>query len=71
MNKQKIIMILSLIASFCTFYVVISCAWVGAEYIIDGAVHPSHIDTFIATLLAYFFTKEMYCYERKCRRKAK
>lgn len=54
MNKHNVLTALSLIVIFITTYAIVTCAWVGAEYILDKAVHTSSVDRMIATALAYY-----------------
>lgn len=65
MNKHNVLTALSLIVIFVTTYALITCAWVGAEYILDKAVHTSSVDGMIATILAYYITRDVYKLDRK------
>lgn len=38
----------------CLFFV--SVCWVGLEYILEGAVHSSDVDSIVAVILSYFVT---------------
>lgn len=71
MNKHNVLTALSLIVIFVTTYALITCAWVGAEYIFDGAVHTSKVDGILATAVAYYFTRDAYYLDRKYGRKKK
>lgn len=68
MNKHNVLTVLSLIV---TTYALITCAWVGAEYIFDGAVHTSKVDGILTTAVAYYFTRDAYYLDRKYGRKKK
>lgn len=37
---------------FFIFLIVITYAWVGAEYVVEGVVHSSEVDGFIAIVLS-------------------
>ena len=65
MNKHNVLTALSLIVIFITTYTIVTCAWVGAEYILDKAVHTSSVDRMIATALAYYITRDAYYVNRK------
>lgn len=71
MNKHKVLTVLSLIVIFITTYALITCAWVGAEYIFDGAVHTSKVDGILTTVVAYYFIRDAYYLNRKYGRKKK
>lgn len=71
MNKHNVLTVLSLIVIFAVTYGVITCAWVGAEYIFDGAVQTSKVDSFFATAVAYYFTRDVFRLDRKYGRKSK
>ena len=71
MNKRYILAILSLIIIFVTTYVIIACARVGAEYILNKAVYTSPVDGVMTTTLAYYITRDMYKLLRKCGGKKK
>jgi hypothetical protein len=34
----------------------VSACWVGLEYILEGAIHSSDVDGFVAIILSYFIT---------------
>ena len=36
---------------------IISLCWIGAEWLIEGAVHSSKIDTCVALVLAYYMVR--------------
>jgi len=37
---------------FAFYYILLALIWVGAEYVFEGAVHSSHVDTVVCLLLA-------------------
>lgn len=65
MNKHNVLTALSLIVIFIVTYAIITCAWVGAEYLFDGAVHTSKVDGMFTTAVAYYFTRDVYKLDRK------
>ena len=65
MNKHNVLTALSLVVIFITTYALITCAWVGAEYLFDGAVHTSKVDDILTTAVAYYFTRDAYYVNRK------
>lgn len=65
MNKHKVLTVLSLIVIFIVTHALITCAWVGAEYILDNAVHISSVDRVIPSALAYYITRDAYKLDRK------
>ena len=65
MNKQKALTALCVIVTFIVTYAIITCAWVGAEYILDKAVHVSSVDRAIPAALAYYITRDVYKLDRK------
>lgn len=71
MNKHNVLTALSLIVIFVTTYALITCAWVGAEYLFDGTVHTSKVDGILTTAVAYYFTRDAYYLDRKYGRKKK
>jgi hypothetical protein len=40
--------------------ILVSACWVGLEYILEGEVHSSDVDGFIAIVLSYFITDKFY-----------
>lgn len=44
---------------------ILTLCWVGAEYVFEGAVHSSKVDSWIACLLSYYMTKELFHLDRK------
>lgn len=71
MNKHNVLTALSLIVIFIVTYAIITCAWVGAEYILDKAVHTSKVDGILTTVVAYYFIRDAYYLNRKYGRKKK
>lgn len=71
MNKQKALTALCVIVTFIVTYAIITCAWVGAEYLFDGVVHTSKVDDIFAIAVAYYLTRDVYYLDRKCGRKKK
>lgn len=65
MNRNNIIITLTSIVIFIATYTLVTCAWVGAEYILDKAVHTSSVDRSIATALTYYITRDVYKLNRK------
>lgn len=71
MNKHNVLTALSLIVIFIVTYAIITCAWVGAEYLFDGVVHTSKVDGIFAIAVAYYLTRDAYYLDRKYGRKKK
>lgn len=71
MNKHNVLTALSLIVIFIVTYAIITCAWVGAEYLFDGVVHTSKVDDIFAIAVAYYLTRDAYYLDRKYGRKKK
>lgn len=59
-DKRKIFTSLYLLAICAALYVVITCAWVGAEYIGEGSVHMGKVDSFFAMAGSYYLTRDWY-----------
>lgn len=49
---------------FIPYYIIcllcVSACWVGFEYVIEGAVHTSKVDSIIAMVLSYFIAEFIY-----------
>ena len=71
LDKNKIITSLTLLVVCVVVHAVIVCAWVGAEYLIEGAVHMGRVDNFFAVAGAYYLTRDMYRFDRKYGKKFK
>lgn len=71
LDKNKIITSLTLLGFCVAVYTVIVCAWVGAEYLLEGAVHMGRVDQFFAVAGAYYLTRDMYRFDRKYGKKFK
>ena len=71
LDKNKIITSLTLLVMCVVVYAVIVCAWVGAEYLIEGEVHMGQVDKFFAVAGAYYLTRDMYRFDRKYGKKFK
>lgn len=45
---------------YCMYYIIfliaVSACWVGLEYILEGIVHNSEVDGYIAMILSWFIT---------------
>ena len=41
-------------------YDMIALLWVGAEYVFEGAVHSSHIDSVVNGILATYMLRDWY-----------
>lgn len=44
---------------------ILTLCWVGAEYVFEDTVHSSKVDCWIACLLSYYMTKELFHLDRK------
>lgn len=71
LNKQRIFTSLTLLIACATLHAIIVCAWVGAEYLFEGAVHMGRVDNFFAVAGAYYLTRDLYRFERKYGKKFK
>lgn len=57
MNKMnKVDKVLKWMYCYFVCLLVVSSCWVGLEYIVEGVVHGSNVDGFIAVVLSYFMT---------------
>lgn len=50
---------------YALVYTVLALAWVGAEYLIDGAVVASKVDAGVNAILAFFITQHILTWEAK------
>lgn len=64
-DKRKILTSLYLLTICAVVYVVITCAWTGAEYIGEGAVHMGKVDSFFAMAGSYYLTRDWYYHQGK------
>lgn len=70
-SVNKLFTSLYLVAVFVTTLIIIVCAWVGAEYLIEGAVVVSRVDGFFAVAGAYYLTRDFYAYQCRAAKKNK
>lgn len=52
--------IVTTIIVFLFIYSVITLLWIGAEYIFEGAIVTSKVDTVIAGIMTYYFTHDIF-----------
>ncbi len=48
------------IFSWLFLYVMIALIWIGAEYMFEGAVHSSHVDSVVNGILATYALRDWY-----------
>lgn len=48
------------IISWLFIYVMIALMWIGAEYVFEGVVHSSHVDSVVNGLLASYMLRDWY-----------
>lgn len=68
-NKKKILTSLYLLAICAATYVALTCCWVGAEYIGEGAVHMGKVDSFFAMAGSYYLVRDWYYCQTKRNKK--
>ena len=49
---------LSELLEFALYFLFLALLWVGAEYVFEGQVHSSGVDTFVCALLARVLQRE-------------
>lgn len=62
---EKILDCVAYFVVWMVVYIMISLCWTGAEFRIDGVVHTSKVDTWVACILAYHATKWIDRLEKK------
>lgn len=54
--KKKI---LDLLVSFVLCYTIFALCWIGAEWVFEGTVHTSQVDTFFCAFLSWIVARDM------------
>lgn len=61
--------IVGLAITYIGVFFLIDLVWVGAEYLIEGAVHTSKVDGYICALLSYHIVKDIMRLDREVSKK--
>jgi hypothetical protein len=49
---------IDVVITWCYFYFMLGLLWVGAEYVFEGAVHSSHVDSVVNAVLTTLMVRE-------------
>lgn len=52
--------ILKLLVFYIICLLCVSACWVGLEYVLEGAVHSSDVDSVVAIILSYFMAEKLF-----------
>lgn len=56
---RKLIALSAALFIFCIVYLLLALMWVGAEYVFEGAVHTSYVDSVVNALLTSLMVARM------------
>lgn len=63
--KQLLAKLIIFILVYVFVLIIVTLCWVGAECVIEGVVHTSKVDGYVASILSYQLTFELFRLDKR------